>query len=113
MRRLATGFLVVFPAFPYANDCLLDGNPVYSSVSGFMSQPPMKLPETLIHGNARFFPKATDVAVLQWCAARGLTLEALASKVGVPRVNLSLMLKGVDPVPATTERKLRSVIDGN
>jgi len=73
----------------------------------------MILPETLLHGNARFFPKATDLAVLQWCAARGLTLETLATQVGVPRVNLSLMLKGVDPVPTTTERKLRSIIDGN
>ncbi|MEK9970493.1 MAG: hypothetical protein VW600_15235 [Ferrovibrio sp.] len=73
----------------------------------------MNLPETIIHGNARYFPKGTDVPVLRWCTARGLTLETLASKVGVPRVNLSLMLKGVDPVPTVTERRLRSVIDGN
>lgn len=73
----------------------------------------MILPDTVVNGNARYFPKATDLAVLQWCSARGLTLDSLATQVGVPRVNLSLMLKGVDPVPTTAERRLRSVIDGN
>lgn len=73
----------------------------------------MTLPDTTAQGNARYFPKSTDLLVQRWCTVRGLTLEALATQVGVPRVNLSLILKGVDPVPAATERKLRSVIDGN
>ncbi len=73
----------------------------------------MTLPETLVHGNARYFPKGTDLEVLRWCTVRGLTLDALATQVGVPRVTLSLMLKGVDPVTTAAERKLRTVIDGN
>jgi hypothetical protein len=73
----------------------------------------MILPETVVQGNARYFPKATDVAVLQWCAARGLTLEDLATQIGMPRVTLTLVLKGVDPVSTMAERKLRLVIDGN
>lgn len=73
----------------------------------------MILPDTFVQGNARYFPKSTDLAVLQWCSARGLTLESLATQVGVPRVNLSLILKGVDPVTTAAERKLRLVIDGN
>lgn len=73
----------------------------------------MILPETVVQGNARYFPKSTDLAVLQWCSARGLTLESLATQVGVPRVNLSLMLKGVDPVTTSVEKKLRVTIDGN
>ena len=73
----------------------------------------MILPDTVVHGNARYFPKATDLEVLRWCAARGLTLDSLATQVGVPRVTLSLMLKGVDPVTAAAERRLRAVIDGN
>lgn len=73
----------------------------------------MILPEPVSQAGTKYFPKATDLPVLQWCAARGLTLDALAAKVGIPRVNLSLMLKGVDPVPTAVEKKLRSIIDGN
>lgn len=67
----------------------------------------MTLPPVEMHGGTRYFPKGTDIAVLQWCSARGLTLDVLGTKIGVPRVSLSLMLKGVDPVPTAVERKLR------
>lgn len=73
----------------------------------------MTLPDTTAQGNARYFPKSTDMVVRRWCTARGLTLDELATQVGVPRINLGLILKGVDPVTQTLERKLRSVIDGN
>lgn len=73
----------------------------------------MILPDTVAHGNTRYFPKSTDMAVRQWCTVRGVTLDELATQVGVPRVNLGLILKGVDPVTQALERKLRSVIDGN
>jgi predicted transcriptional regulator len=73
----------------------------------------MTLPETIAHGNARYFPKSTDMVVLRWCSVRGLTLDELATQVGVPRINLGLILKGLDPVTQALERKLRSVIDGN
>jgi transcriptional regulator with XRE-family HTH domain len=73
----------------------------------------MTLPETIAHGNTRYFPKSTDMFVLQWCSARGLTLDELATQVGVSRLNLGLILKGVDPVTQALERKLRTVIDGN
>lgn len=73
----------------------------------------MILPDTVAHGNTRYFPKSTDMVVRQWCTVRGLTLDELATQVGVPRVNLGLILKGVDPVTQALERKLRSVIDGN
>lgn len=65
------------------------------------------LPHTVMTGGTRFFPRGTDVTVLQWCSARGLSLDTLASKIGVPRVNLSLILKGVDPVTSAVEQKLR------
>lgn len=73
----------------------------------------MILPDTVAHGNTRYFPKTTDMIVRRWCTARGLTLDDLATQVGVPRINLGLILKGVDPVTQALERKLRSVIDGN
>lgn len=73
----------------------------------------MILPDTIAHGNIRYFPKATDMAVRQWCTVRGVSLDELATQVGVPRVSLGLILKGVDPVTTSLERKLRSVIDGN
>lgn len=73
----------------------------------------MTLPETVVHGNARYFPKSTDMVVLRWCSARGLTMDELATQVGVPRINLGLILKGLDPVTTALERKLRTVIDGN
>jgi transcriptional regulator with XRE-family HTH domain len=73
----------------------------------------MTLPETIAHGNTRYFPRSTDMFVLQWCSARGLTLDELATQVGVSRLNLGLILKGVDPVTQALERKLRTVIDGN
>lgn len=73
----------------------------------------MILPDTIAHGNIRYFPKTTDMAVRQWCTVRGVSLDELASQVGVPRVSLGLILKGVDPVTTSLERKLRSVIDGN
>lgn len=65
------------------------------------------LPPTVMTGGTRFFPRGTDVSVLQWCSARGLSLDTLASKIGVPRVNLGLILKGVDPVTSAVEQKLR------
>lgn len=72
----------------------------------------MSLPQTLLQGGTRYFPRGTDVIVLKWCTANGLNLDSLATKTGIPRVNLSLILKGVDPVPTTMERKLRAFIDG-
>jgi hypothetical protein len=72
----------------------------------------MSLPQTLLQGGTRYFPRGTDVIVLKWCSANGLNLETLATRTGIPRVNLSLMLKGVDPVPTTMEKKIRAVIDG-
>lgn len=68
------------------------------------------LPQTVMTGGTRFFPRGTDVAVLQWCSARGLSLDLLATKIGVPRVNLGLILKGVDPVTSAVEQKLRDFI---
>jgi len=65
------------------------------------------LPPTVMTGGTRFFPRGTDVSVLQWCSARGLSLDTLATKIGVPRVNLGLILKGVDPVTSAVEQKLR------
>lgn len=70
----------------------------------------MQLPETKVVGNARYFPRDSDLLAIRWCTASGTTLEGLATKVGVPRVNLSLMLKGVDPVPVQVEKKLRELI---
>lgn len=67
----------------------------------------MTLPPTVSNAGTRYFPRGTDITVLQWCSARGLSLDALATKVGIPRINLSLMLKGVDPVTAAVEKKLR------
>lgn len=68
------------------------------------------LPDTRMQGDARYFPRDTDVTVQRWCASASTSIEALARQVGIPRVNLSLMLKGVDPVPPSVERKLRSMI---
>ncbi|WP_290808520.1 hypothetical protein [Ferrovibrio sp.] len=73
----------------------------------------MTLPDTTAQGNSRYFPKTTDMVVRRWCTARGVSLDDLATQVGVPRVTLGLILKGVDPVTQALERKLRSVIDGN
>lgn len=73
----------------------------------------MTLPPTQMTGGTRFFPRGTDVLVLQWCSARGLSLDTLSTKIGVPRVNLSLMLKGVDPVPTAVERKLRDFMSNH
>lgn len=69
------------------------------------------LPATIMTGGTRYFPRGTDVSVLQWCSARGLSLDTLATKIGVPRINLSLVLKGVDPVTVSVETKLRDFIN--
>ena len=70
----------------------------------------MLLPDTRLLGDARYFPRDTDVTVQRWCADTRTSIDALAREIGIPRVNLGLMLKGVDPVPPSVERKLRGMI---
>jgi transcriptional regulator with XRE-family HTH domain len=68
------------------------------------------LPESFIFGSQRFFPKDTDVVVARWCAEQGRTLDDLAPKLGLSRMALSLILRGIDPVTPALERKLREIM---
>jgi len=68
------------------------------------------LPESFIFGSQRFFPKDTDVAVARWCAEQGRTLDELAPQLGLSRMALSLILRGIDPVTPALERKLREIM---
>ncbi len=68
------------------------------------------LPESFIFGSPRFFPKDTDVVVARWCAEQGRTLDDLAPKLGLSRMALSLILRGIDPVTPALERKLREIM---
>ncbi|MBP7063706.1 hypothetical protein [Ferrovibrio sp.] len=68
------------------------------------------LPESFVFGSQRFFPKDTDVAVTRWCATQNRTLEDLAQKLGLSRMALTLVLRGIDPVTPALERRLREMM---
>ncbi|WP_341704481.1 hypothetical protein [Ferrovibrio sp.] len=68
------------------------------------------LPDIRPEGEERYFPRETEVMVQRWCTMAKMSMDDIADKVGVPRSSLSLMLKGVDPVPVIVERKLRGLI---
>ena len=68
------------------------------------------LPDIRPQGEERYFPPGTDIMVQRWCNMAKTTLDDIATRVDVPRASLSLMLKGVDPVPVIVERKLRAII---
>ncbi len=79
---------------------------------GELAYPGTMLPESFIFGSQRFFPKDTDVIVARWCADQGRTLDDIAPKVGLSRMALSLILRGIDPVTPAIERKLRELMTG-
>ena len=68
------------------------------------------LPDIRAEDGERYFPAGTDLMVVRWSGMAKMTLDQIASRVEVPWSHLSLMLKGVDPVPETVERKLRALI---
>lgn len=68
------------------------------------------LPDSFVFGSQRFFPKETDVTVGRWCAATGVTIDDLAKRLGLSRMALTLILKGIDPVSPGLERKLREIM---
>lgn len=68
------------------------------------------LPDIRPEGEERYFPRETEIMVQRWCGMAKMTMDEIATKVEVPRSSLSLMLKGVDPVPVIVERKLRAII---
>ncbi|MFC3677300.1 hypothetical protein [Ferrovibrio xuzhouensis] len=68
------------------------------------------LPDIRPQGEERYFPRETEVMVQRWCGMAKTTMDDIAARVDVPRSSLSLMLKGIDPVPVIVERKLRAII---
>jgi len=68
------------------------------------------LPDIRPQGEERYFPAGTDLMVQRWCSMAKITMDEIAARVDVPRSSLTLMLKGVDPVPVIVERKLRAIV---
>lgn len=65
---------------------------------------------TKTFGAKIFFAKDVQPAVLDACRKTGISFDAFAAKLGMPRASLVLILKGQDPVARHTLQVIEEMI---
>lgn len=85
---------------------------MYRPLSAAMPGPAVSVTlETTGYGAKTFFVRDVQPLVLQACRRHGVPFEDFATRLGITRVALVLMLKGQDPVPRHLLDSIREFVD--
>lgn len=111
--RASSGANPVTPAPGVAGAAQLSGQPATATPEAIAAQRNAMLPSLPAKLNVKeqwgrfFVEKGSIVAVSQACKQAAMSLDQLATRIGVSRVALTLMLSGQDPMPRPAMEKLQ------